>query len=227
MVNYQEEEEEEKYSALLQTQLLSTPNNRLNSFMRRFGGKKKNKKMVWGKKIISSHIDVDDDDDNDVDHEEEEEDGSFGNLLFGGKQHLELDDDDLMAKASLLERIASLEDRLLQMCMEIESYRRSCSSSSLNTSSGASSSSNNGSRFERMSSYPTFVYKPQSIPQPQAPYNLSAFETETPQPQAKITKTSSSVKEQANIKTKKDGEKGRKLKNGNSPNWPRLKILGC
>ncbi|KAL3497784.1 hypothetical protein ACH5RR_040516 [Cinchona calisaya] len=178
--------------------------NRLDSLMKHLG----EKKNLWGKKSS-------------------QDDNSKGRL-DGKCMPLNVAIEEVCSKGSLLDRIASLEDRLLQICLEIESYRRSCSSST-NTSSGASSASNNGSKSERISSYPTFGNKlnPQCKKQPQLPFNRSQVETEAPQPQQKL-KLCSSMREQPKLQEKtKDKKTGRKGKKNIVPNWPRLKILGC
>ncbi|KAI5639371.1 hypothetical protein M9H77_00267 [Catharanthus roseus] len=79
-------------------------------------------------------------------------------------------------KGSLLDRIASLEDRLVQLCLEIESFKKSSYNSSKDKSSGASSSSA-GSKTERICSYPTFdIPNPQLKTQPPFAMNINNLE---------------------------------------------------
>ncbi|XP_071917973.1 uncharacterized protein [Coffea arabica] len=179
--------------------------NRLDSLMKRLGGRKN----LWANKSSTK---------DDTNTSADRLDGRCFMPLNVAIQ-------EPCSKGSLLDRIASLEDRLVQLCLEIECYRKSCSSS-VYTSSGASSSSNSGSKTERTSSYPTFSSKqnPQCKKQTQVPSSTIPHEFE---PQN--LKVSSSIKQhpkpQGSSRDKKTGRKGKKK--NLAPSWPHLKILGC
>ncbi|KAK4729318.1 hypothetical protein R3W88_022306 [Solanum pinnatisectum] len=119
---------------------------------------------------------------------------------------------------SLLERINSLETRLIQLCLEIENAR-TCSTSSNIETPFAEKSKNNDAKRQAASSYPIFDFlKKQS-------HNL-AQDLEQSTCMKKKKKPlhfgrSKSTKDIENI-TSKNGKK-KSLK----ASWPHLRILGC
>ncbi|KGN60390.1 uncharacterized protein LOC105435041 isoform X2 [Cucumis sativus] len=143
---------------------------------------------------------------------------------------------DTYSKGSLLDRVAALEHRLLQLCLEMESGSSS-NPSSLTTSSQTSSSleitsSSSPKKFcngqTSSSSYPTFHY-----PNNGTTSQVSQFQ-EKPQRQQQKKKQQSTPKGQVVVgktMTEKD-EVGscKNVKKGNNPSafkWPHLRMFGC
>ncbi|KAK1374958.1 hypothetical protein POM88_031151 [Heracleum sosnowskyi] len=131
------------------------------------------------------------------------------------------------SKGSLLDRIRSLEDRLLQLSQEIDqATSKASSSSSLQSTSLWTSSSSSCAQSKSelpVSSYPTFHIQESKLqcheyfqrdlraPRPR----VKNPENDTPQPR-KLGKVD--AKEKACF----DG-----MKKTRSPCWPRMKLLGC
>ncbi|XP_055821830.1 uncharacterized protein LOC129890284 [Solanum dulcamara] len=122
------------------------------------------------------------------------------------------------SKNSLLERINSLETRLFQLCLEIETARTSCSSSSNIQTTFAEKSKNNDDKRQATSSYPIFDFSQKQS------HNLAQdLEQSTCMKKKKPLHfgRSKSTKDIEKI-TSKNGKK-KSLK----ASWPHLRILGC
>ncbi|KAJ4847811.1 hypothetical protein Tsubulata_011758 [Turnera subulata] len=130
-------------------------------------------------------------------------------------------------KGSLVDRVASLERRLFQLCFEIESS--STSGTSSQTSGYASSSQ--GSKQEQPFSLPTFNPNPR-----QKVETLVLAETNRLEVQAKsceeeqMKQLSSTVQKEKPGKKKPNNKEEKASKNGKkkvSSKWPHLRLLGC
>ncbi|KAJ4728689.1 putative Microspore-specific promoter 2 [Melia azedarach] len=124
-------------------------------------------------------------------------------------------------KGSLLDRVASLENRLFQLCLELESSSTSC------TSSGDASSSLQGSKQEVACSLPTFFnHNPKQEPQVQA--NLSEIQGKHSKViQQRGKQVGCPIKEKGKSKGNRDDKRSKSEKKRASSNWPHLKMLGC
>uniref|UniRef100_A0A5B7C0I3 Uncharacterized protein n=1 Tax=Davidia involucrata TaxID=16924 RepID=A0A5B7C0I3_DAVIN len=119
------------------------------------------------------------------------------------------------SKGSLLDRVASLEDRLVQVCLEIEASH--ISHSTVQTSREASSS--HGSK---SCSLPTFNSpNPKYKGQPRVHINRFEFQGKSQRLQQRLKQTSPTKQQLGDEKTWKSGKKGM------PPSWPHLKMLGC
>ncbi|KAL0553043.1 hypothetical protein IC582_006929 [Cucumis melo] len=142
---------------------------------------------------------------------------------------------DTYFKGSLLDRVAALEHRLLQLCLKMESAGSSSNPSSLTNSSQTSleiiTSSSSPKFFcngqsSSASSYPTFHY-----PNNGTTSQISQFQK--PQRQQQKKKQQSTPKGQVVVSktmTEKDEEVGscKNVKKGNpSFKWPHLRLFGC
>ncbi|KAL5550954.1 hypothetical protein UlMin_001130 [Ulmus minor] len=143
-------------------------------------------------------------------------------------------------KGSLLDRVASLENRLFQLCLEMESSNASRTSSSVvstQTVLGDNSSSSHLSKGESSlsSSYPTFnsnfgINRRIS----QVHFTTSTAheiqeENTVHKQQQKLEHPSDPPKKQTKKKNgaNKDGKSSKSFKKKSPPSWPHFKLLGC
>ncbi|KAA8522056.1 hypothetical protein F0562_012630 [Nyssa sinensis] len=122
------------------------------------------------------------------------------------------------SKGSLLDRVASLEDRLVQLCLEIEA-------SHISHSTVQTSSSSHGTNRDLSFPSPTFnnpnhEYKRQ----PRVHINRFAFQGKSRKLQQRAEHTSPTKQQLGNNGDEKTCKSGKK---GMPPSWPHLKILGC
>ncbi|CAL5359610.1 unnamed protein product [Camellia sinensis] len=128
------------------------------------------------------------------------------------------------SKGSLLDRVASLEDRLIQLCLEIESSN--VPHSTIQKSWGLASGY--GSKRELSYSFPTFNNPKPIYNQQQHCAQTNRFEFQgKPQRVQQRLKQPSSVKQQEQQHGNKDDKFCKNGKKGVPPNWPHFKILGC
>ncbi|XP_022737773.1 uncharacterized protein LOC111290638 [Durio zibethinus] len=127
-------------------------------------------------------------------------------------------------KGSLLDRVTSLEHRLFQLCLELES-----SSTSTSTSGCATSSVGSRSGQPISHSLPTFTSSNQAHKQAshQALFTRSEIQEESEAILLQKKKDPNPLKDQVgnkrSIKKEKTGKSGKKV----SPKWSHWKILGC
>ncbi|KAM7491080.1 hypothetical protein LguiA_034001 [Lonicera macranthoides] len=144
---------------------------------------------------------------------------SSSSISLGNTKNLEVAVNEAHSKGSLMDRVLSLEDRLIRLCLEMESSKTS-PTSAIPTSFGPSSSSY-GFKREPISSYPIFN-KPQS--------HINGYEFQRKpnrlQLQKNVNDNQGAVRKQFgenrghHEKTCKSGKR-RKI------SWPHLKLLGC
>ncbi|CAK8540375.1 unnamed protein product [Lathyrus sativus] len=139
-------------------------------------------------------------------------------------------------KGTLMDRVASLENRLFQLCVEMDSSGSSNPLSASTQASGESSSSQE-SKGEISYSFPTFNNVPNHNGDKQImPHNhnnTTEFKEESEiveEPQTKST--CSSNKKQVVVTKNNKGKKSEKKsksekKTISSIGWPHLKLLGC
>lgn len=128
-------------------------------------------------------------------------------------------------KGSLLDRVTSLEHRLFQLCLELESS----STSSTSTSTSGCASSSLGSRGQQLSrSLPTFTNSTQAhkLASHRVLFTRSDIQEES-ETLLKKKKDPNAPKQQVgkkkNSKKEKISEVGKKV----SPKWSHWRILGC
>ncbi|KAM3686721.1 hypothetical protein ACJW31_10G023800 [Castanea mollissima] len=132
------------------------------------------------------------------------------------------------SKGSLLDRLAALEHRLFQLCLEKQSSNTSSSSSLVSTLTPGYTSSQ-GCKGEPSNSLPTFnnhIHGDRLIS------NVSFYRREIqgkPHGVQKMKHASLPKQHIGNSRptNTKDEKTCKSQKKGISPNWPRLKLLGC
>ncbi|XP_059441813.1 uncharacterized protein LOC132174133 [Corylus avellana] len=137
-------------------------------------------------------------------------------------------------KGSLLDRVASLEHRLFQVClgMQSSSTYTSSSSSRASTQTPGDSSSSHGFKGEPSSSFPAFNINAIHGDKLMSHVGVHSHEIQEVKPHrhkvAKELKIASAPRQLlGNGKSNKEEKTCKSQKKGISPNWPRLKILGC
>ncbi|XP_059276744.1 uncharacterized protein LOC132030951 [Lycium ferocissimum] len=138
------------------------------------------------------------------------------------------------SKSSLLERINSLETRLLQLCLEIDAARTSCSSSNIQTPFAGKSRTTNDAKRLTASSYPIFDYsKPSCKSQSQLFVDkCESLENKSNMVSQDLEQSSFMKKKQLHFgRSKSTKDVGKTSKNGQKKSlkesWPHLRILGC
>ncbi|XP_007039501.2 PREDICTED: uncharacterized protein LOC18606045 [Theobroma cacao] len=128
-------------------------------------------------------------------------------------------------KGSLLDRVTSLEHRLFQLCLELESS----STFSTSTSTSGYASSSLGSRGQPISrSLPTFINSNQA--HKQAPHQVLFTRSEIQEEsEAMLQKKKDSNPLKQQVGNKRGSKKEKVSKSGKkvSPKWSHWKILGC
>ncbi|XVF51979.1 hypothetical protein PTKIN_Ptkin04bG0227900 [Pterospermum kingtungense] len=123
-------------------------------------------------------------------------------------------------KGSLLDRVTSLEHRLFQLCLELESS----STSSTSTSTSGCASSSQGSRRQPIlaRSLPTFTSSNQAYKHPshQVLFTRPEIQEES---EAMVQKMKDPNPLKQKVGNKKVSKSGKKV----SPKWSHWKILGC
>ncbi|CAL5188509.1 unnamed protein product [Lathyrus oleraceus] len=140
-------------------------------------------------------------------------------------------------KGTLMDRVASLENRLFQLCVEMDSSGSSNPLSVASTQASGESSSSQGSKGEISYSFPTFNNVPNHNGDKQImPHNhnnTTQFKEKpeiVEEPQTKST--CSSNKQQVVVAKNNKGKKSEKKSKSEkkivpSISWPHLKLLGC
>ncbi|KAK6947428.1 hypothetical protein RJ641_000901 [Dillenia turbinata] len=162
-------------------------------------------------------------------------DGSAGRV---GKQCVPLDVAvrEVQTKGSLLDRITLLEERLIQLCLEIESSSTSQSHTSTTRScKETSSASGNSSRKYFSRSFPTFEPNQGHRHKSQLPLSRPEHQRKAALVQQKKQKQKQNHKETTTLKKQLENgkeNKGEKTKSktgkaGICIKWWHLKLLGC
>ncbi|XP_057448622.1 uncharacterized protein LOC130740130 [Lotus japonicus] len=136
-------------------------------------------------------------------------------------------------KGTLLDRVASLEHRLFQLCVEVDSSGSSYPLSRASTRTSGESSSSQGSKGEISYSFPTFNNLPnhgdKGIPQNHNNKTLE-FQEKSENLQHQKKNPCPDPKKQVVVKNraKKNEKKPKSAKKQIAPtSWPHLKLLGC
>ncbi|PON65530.1 hypothetical protein TorRG33x02_270620 [Trema orientale] len=134
-------------------------------------------------------------------------------------------------KGSLIDRVASLESRLFQLCLDMESSSTSRTSSSGTCSQTSGDSSSHRSRGESSSSsLPTFNINPNygssRISQLHVMSTTHEIEEKSDREEQNPPSTPPKQKLKKKNKPKKDGKSCKSEKKRTPPSWP-LKLLGC
>ncbi|CAK9150173.1 unnamed protein product [Ilex paraguariensis] len=126
------------------------------------------------------------------------------------------------SKGSLLDRITFLEERLVQLRLEIESPR-TLRTSAMHMSLTASSSF--GSKRELLCSYPTFNNaNPPSKRMPQIHINRGELQRKFYRPQQRQKQPNTKKQE---LENNRDDKTCRNGKNTKPSSWPHMRLLGC
>ncbi|KAH0974312.1 hypothetical protein GBA52_016211 [Prunus armeniaca] len=160
--------------------------------------------------------------------------GSSGAKLKGQCLPMDLALKETYFKGSLLDRVAALEHRLFQLCLEMDS---SSSSSCTSTQASGNTYWSHGSKGESSCSFPTFTSNPyQGHNKRISQVHATRLEIEE-QPDGEHPNqnppTTCSAQNQLTKKKKKKNQTNKDEKpcpNGKkqtSSNWPYLKLLGC
>ncbi|KAK9927950.1 hypothetical protein M0R45_025109 [Rubus argutus] len=160
---------------------------------------------------------------------------SAGEVLKKKKQCMPMDLalKETYFKGSLMDRVAALENRLFQLCLENES--RSSSSTSTRASSGDTYWSH-GSKGESSCSLPTFTTKIPFQSHNKRPSQVHATrleieeqpDREEPEQKPSSSPAQQKLRKKKTTRANKD-EKSHKTEKKRIPpfSWPQLKILGC
>ncbi|KAF7809499.1 uncharacterized protein G2W53_036242 [Senna tora] len=144
---------------------------------------------------------------------------------------LDLGVKDTYLKGSLSDRVAYLEQRLFQLCVEMDSRSSSYPMSLASTQGSGSgeSSSTQSTKTEEIchsiSSFPTFNYNHLPTPQPQLPH-LHFQEKSMRVVEQEMKNRSGDKKEEVKNRSEKKKSKEDAKKRVATP-WPHLKLLGC
>ncbi|KAI4314471.1 hypothetical protein L6164_027377 [Bauhinia variegata] len=138
---------------------------------------------------------------------------------------------DACFKGSLLDRVASLEHRLFQLCLEMDSSCNSNPLSCASTQTSGESSSSKGSKGEIGYSLPTFIPLPNLAAKAKSQSQLSltlGMQEKSERVHKQVKDPSSPQQQVVKSKAKRSNEKKSKSKKKRTPStWPRLKLLGC
>ncbi|KAL5099985.1 hypothetical protein RYX36_004312 [Vicia faba] len=135
-----------------------------------------------------------------------------------------------------MDRVACLENRLFQLCVEMDSSGSSNPLSAASTQASRESSSSQGSKGEISYSFPTFNNVPNHNGNkeimPQIHNNTTQFKEKSEIVEEAQTKsTCSSNKKQVVVAKNKEKKSEKKSKGEKktvpSISWPHLKLLGC
>ncbi|PON45347.1 hypothetical protein PanWU01x14_259580 [Parasponia andersonii] len=153
---------------------------------------------------------------------------SGGELGRSGCMPMDMALKETHSKGSLIDRVASLESRLFQLCLDMESSSTSRTSSSGTCSQTSGDSSSYRSRGESSSfSLPTFNFNPNSrISQLHVMSTTHEIEEKSDSEEQKTPSTPPKQKLKKKNKPKKDGKSCKSEKKRTPPSWP-LKLLGC
>ncbi|KAK7307296.1 hypothetical protein VNO77_40227 [Canavalia gladiata] len=148
------------------------------------------------------------------------------------KQSLDLAMKEDFFKGTLLDRVASLEHRLFQLCIEMDSSGSSHPLSRASTQTSGESSSSQGSKGEICYSFPTFNNLPNNVDKGMPHNNIKTPETELQEKseneQHQMKKSLPPKQQVVKNRSKKNENKCRVEKKKLPPvSWPHLKLLGC
>ncbi|KAK2373985.1 microspore-specific promoter [Trifolium repens] len=138
-------------------------------------------------------------------------------------------------KGTLLERVASLENRLFQLCVEMDSSGSSNPLSRASTIASGESSSSQGSKGGEISySFPTFnnVQNQNGDNEIMPQNHNNTYKEKAEIVQAHTKNSCSTNKQQQVVVAKNKGKKSEKKRKGEKKtvppiSWPHLKLLGC
>ncbi|KAK9187620.1 hypothetical protein WN944_019018 [Citrus x changshan-huyou] len=130
-------------------------------------------------------------------------------------------------KGSLLDRVASLENRLFQLCLELESSSTYGNSTETNISRDASSSQGSKKHVSEFSKNPYQPQKHEPGPQVLATSNSSENQGKYWKKVQQRRKQPSPIKQRGKSKINRDEKTCNGGKTRVSSNWPHLKLLGC
>ncbi|KAI4328084.1 hypothetical protein L6164_020471 [Bauhinia variegata] len=134
-------------------------------------------------------------------------------------------------KGSLLDRVASLEHRLFQLCLEMDSSGNSHPLSSASTQTSGESSSSHGSKGETCYSLPTFTVLPNLAEKAKSQSQVSltlGMQEKSKILQNQVADPSCPQEEVEMRRDKRSNEKKCKSKKKRRPpTWPHMKLLGC
>ncbi|XP_029127352.1 uncharacterized protein LOC114915968 [Cajanus cajan] len=153
-------------------------------------------------------------------------------LADKGKQSLNFATKEDFYKGTLLDRVTSLERRLFQLYVEMDSSGSSDPLSRDSTQTFGESSSSKGSKREICYSFPTFNNLPNNVEKGLVPQNhIQTLEIsqEKCESEKQLIKNSGPPKQQVvNNRPKKNEKKCKVEKKRISPvSWPHLKLFGC
>ncbi|KAK7407166.1 hypothetical protein VNO78_08848 [Psophocarpus tetragonolobus] len=144
------------------------------------------------------------------------------------KQSLDFSTKEAFYKGTLLDRVASLELRLLKLYVEMDSSDNSLPLSHDSTQTSGESAFNQGSKRETGYSFPTFNNLPNNGEKGLVPIKTSEISQEKFESEKQEIKNSCPPKQQGKNRARKNEKKSKAEKKRVSPvSWPHLKLLGC